>query len=100
MLLRKFSIHHRIHTRSTQLLSLVNLDVRNGPATKLVMLKVYNIKLSFDIWQVLYMYFILYSWQYLPFKACSPHIEVIWIAAPKGYAMCRGLRALTVLWGF
>ena len=27
------------------------------------MLKVCNIKLSFDIWLVLYMYFILYSWQ-------------------------------------
>ena len=36
-------------------------DVRNRPATELVMLKVHNVKLSFDIWLVLYMYFILYS---------------------------------------
>ena len=27
------------------------------------MLKVHNVKLSFGIWLVLYMYFILYSWQ-------------------------------------
>ena len=33
----------------------------NRPATKLVTLKVHNVKLSFDIWLVLYMYFILYS---------------------------------------
>ena len=38
-------------------------SVRNRPATKPVMLKVRNVKLSFDIWLVLYMYFILYSWQ-------------------------------------
>jgi len=36
-------------------------DVRNRLATKPVMLKVHNVKLSFDIWLVLYMYFILYS---------------------------------------
>jgi len=35
--------------------------VRNKPATKLVILKVHNVKLSFDIWLILYMYFILYS---------------------------------------
>ena len=35
--------------------------VRNRPATELVMLKVCNVKLSFDIWLVLYIYFILYS---------------------------------------
>ena len=35
--------------------------VRNRPATEPVMLKVCNVKLSFDIWLVLYMYFILYS---------------------------------------
>jgi len=35
--------------------------VRNRPATKPVMLKVHNVKLSFDIWLVLYIYFILYS---------------------------------------
>ena len=35
--------------------------VRNRPATEPVMLKVYNVKLSFDIWLVLYMHFILYS---------------------------------------
>jgi len=34
--------------------------VRNRPATEPVMLKVYNVKLSFDIWLVLYVYFILY----------------------------------------
>ena len=38
-----------------------NTDVRNRPATEPVMLKVRNVKLSFDIWLVLYMYFILYS---------------------------------------
>ena len=36
--------------------------IRNRPATEPVILKVYNVKLSFDIWLVLYMYFILYSW--------------------------------------
>ena len=35
--------------------------VRNRPATEPVMLKVCNVKLSFNIWLVLYMYFILYS---------------------------------------
>jgi len=35
--------------------------VRNRPATEPVMLKVHNVKLSFDIWLILYMYFILYS---------------------------------------
>ena len=35
--------------------------VRNRLATELIMLKVCNVKLSFDIWLVLYMYFILYS---------------------------------------
>jgi len=35
--------------------------VRNRPATEPVTLKVRNVKLSFDIWLVLYMYFILYS---------------------------------------
>jgi len=35
--------------------------VRNRLATEPVMLKVYNVKLSFDIWLVLYVYFILYS---------------------------------------
>jgi len=35
--------------------------VRNRLATEPVMLKVCNVKLSFDIWLVLYMYFILYS---------------------------------------
>ena len=34
--------------------------VRNRLATEPVMLKVYNIKLSFNIWLVLYMCFILY----------------------------------------
>ena len=34
--------------------------VRNRLATEPVMLKVCNVKLSFDIWLVLYMYFILY----------------------------------------
>jgi len=34
--------------------------VRNRPATEPVALKVHNVKLSFDIWLVLYMYFILY----------------------------------------
>jgi len=34
--------------------------VRNRPATEPVILKVCNVKLSFDIWLVLYMYFILY----------------------------------------
>ena len=73
------------------------VGVRNRPATGPVMLKVCNVKLSFDIWLVLYIYFILYSWQYPPFKACGSHMEVIWITAPKGYATCCSLRALTVL---
>jgi len=79
---------------------LVLLTVRNRPATKPVMLKVHNVKLSFDIWLVLYMYFILYFQQYPPFKACGSHMEVIWIAAFKSYTTCHSLKALTVLWGF
>ena len=35
--------------------------IKNILATEPVMLKVCNVKLSFDIWLVLYMYFILYS---------------------------------------
>ena len=38
-----------------------HINVRNRPASELVTLKVCNVKLSFDIWLVLYMYFILYS---------------------------------------
>ena len=38
-----------------------SLCIRNRPATEPVMPKVHNGKLSFDIWLVLYMYFILYS---------------------------------------
>jgi len=37
------------------------IHVRNRLVTEPVMLKVCNVKLSFDIWLVLYMYFILYS---------------------------------------
>ena len=37
-----------------------NIYVRNRLATEPVTLKVHNVKLSFDIWLVLYMYFILY----------------------------------------
>jgi len=37
------------------------LFVKNRLATEPVTLKVRNVKLSFDIWLVLYMYFILYS---------------------------------------
>ena len=37
-----------------------DIYVRNKPATEPVMLKVHNIKLNFDIWLVLYIYFILY----------------------------------------
>ena len=36
------------------------MSVRNRPATEPVILKVCNVKLSFDIWLVLYTYFILY----------------------------------------
>jgi len=39
----------------------VIINIRNRPATEPVTLKVRNVKLSFDIWLVLYMYFILYS---------------------------------------
>ena len=38
-----------------------DIYIRNRLATEPVMLKVYNVKLSFDIWLVLYIYFILYS---------------------------------------
>ena len=38
-----------------------DIYIRNRLATSLVMLKVHNVKLSFDIWLILYMYFILYS---------------------------------------
>jgi len=37
------------------------LSVKNRLATEPVTLKVCNVKLSFDIWLVLYIYFILYS---------------------------------------
>ena len=37
------------------------LFIRNRPAIEPVILKVYNVKLSFDIWLVLYIHFILYS---------------------------------------
>ena len=77
-----------------------DIYIRDRLATELVMLKVHNVKLSFDIWLVLYIYFILYSWQYPSFKACSPHMEVRQIVVSKSYATCHGLRALTVLWGF
>ena len=42
---------------------------RNRPATEPVMLKVCNVKLSFDIWLVLYIYFIPYSWYTLQVQA-------------------------------
>jgi len=45
----------------TNLLVTFQAIVRNRPATEPVTLKVHNVKLSFDIWLVLYMYFILYS---------------------------------------
>ena len=38
-----------------------DIYIRDRLATELVMLKVHNVKLSFDIWLVLYIYFILYS---------------------------------------
>ena len=41
------------------------IHVRNRLTTEPVMLKVCNVKLSFDIWLVLYIYFILYFWQYM-----------------------------------
>jgi len=37
-----------------------NLSVKNRLATEPVTLKVHNVILSFDIWLVLYIYFILY----------------------------------------
>jgi len=43
---------------------LIAFPIRNRPATEPVTLKVHNIKLSFDIWLVLYMYFILYFWHF------------------------------------
>jgi len=46
-------------------------------ATKLVVLKVYNVKLSFDIWLVLYIYFILYFWQYSSFKIYNSYMKVV-----------------------
>jgi len=36
------------------------LCIRNRPATEPVTLKVCNVKLSFDIWLIIFMYFILY----------------------------------------
>ena len=66
-------------------------------ATKPVALKVYNVKLSFNIWLVLYIHFILYFWQYSSFKVCNSYIKVICIAIHKDYAICCSYRALTVL---
>ena len=45
--------------------------IRNKPATEPVMLKVHNVKLSFDIWLILYMYFILYFWHIVNLKIQS-----------------------------
>jgi len=70
---------------------------RSRPATKPVVLKVYNVKLSFDIWLVLYIYFILYFWQYPSFNICNFYMKVIYIAIHKDYAVCCSYRALTVL---
>ena len=41
-------------------IDIIKSDVRNRLATEPVILKVHNVKLSFDIWLVLYIYFILY----------------------------------------
>jgi len=46
--------------KATEFAEKMKKVVRNRPATEPVMLKVCNVKLSFDIWLVLYMYFILY----------------------------------------
>ena len=50
-----------VAAKQVTLLSVNSQIVRNRPATEPVTLKVHNVKLSFDIWLVLYMYFILYS---------------------------------------
>ena len=47
--------------RKPVLLTLSSLFIRNRPAAEPVIFKVHNVKLSFDIWLVLYIYFILYS---------------------------------------
>jgi len=51
----------RKNTSRKELLLDCSTTIRNRLATEPVMLKVYNIKLSFNIWLVLSMYFILYS---------------------------------------
>ena len=51
------SFDHIMEIAYTQTINII----KNRLATKLVVLKVYNVKLSFDIWLLLYIYFILYS---------------------------------------
>ena len=46
--------------RESILLTPNSLSIKNRPATEPVIFKVHNVKLSFDIWLVLYIYFILY----------------------------------------
>jgi len=57
----EYIISINIIKKAIQLRTLLKeLDVGNGLATKLVILEVHNIKLSFNLWLVLYIYFILY----------------------------------------
>ena len=53
--------HSMTNIREPVFLTPNSLPVRNRPATELVIFKVHNVKLSFNIWLVLYIYFILYS---------------------------------------
>ena len=61
---KKNEIVQKIISRSKKpkpKLNMTTKSVRNRLATEPVTQKVYNVKLSFNIWLVLYMYFILYS---------------------------------------
>ena len=56
-------ILYKVYTREFDGVSSIkylSYIIRNRSATEPVMLKVHNVKLSFDIWLVLYIYFILY----------------------------------------
>jgi len=57
--------------------------VRNKPTTEPVTLKICNIKLSFNIWLVLYMYFILYSWYYTSWFSSQRTTEYLGILNTK-----------------
>jgi len=62
-----------------------SLPIKNRPATEPVTLKVHNVKLSFNIWLVLYIYFILYFWH---FQNTKYHYQLHMICLVNSTAFC------------